>query len=194
MDASTGQLFTVRLAGATLRAMTAAAPAPFWYDISSDYLGVREYDAQHPGPNGELSNPIIERWQKLAGIRRPDDQIPWCGAALTGWLHEAGLTDFATSAARAFSHYGRPTEPRLGCIVVLWRDSPSSPHGHVGLWTREDATQVWVRGGNENNSVTTRPYPRSRILTNGNGYRWPTAQQLERATLDGNGVKRSQAQ
>lgn len=161
---------------------------PVWMEIARQYLGLREYDEKRPGPNGELSHPKIEEWQALAGIRRPDDTIPWCSAFVTGIMHEAGLTDFRTSAARAWRQWGRPlTEPRTGCVVVLWRDGPTSPHGHVGLYERTDGTgALWLLGGNQGNAVTIKPYARARLI----GFRWPTAAQLERAGLDGDGVRR----
>lgn len=159
---------------------------PRWYEIAQSYLGLREYTPQRPGPNGEQSNEQIEKWQRAAGIRRPDDATPWCAAAMTGWLYEAGLTDFATSAARSFGGYGRGlAQPRLGCIVVLWREAPSSPHGHVGLFVREDERGLWLLGGNEDNAVTIKPYPRLRLVKD--GFRWPTLGQLTAAHLDENG-------
>lgn len=157
---------------------------PYWMEIARSHLGAREYTPQRPGPNGEASNPLIEGWQKLAGIRHPDDEIPWCAAFVTGVMHEAGLTDFATSAARAWNRYGTACTPRPGCIVALWRDSPSSPHGHVGFLVGDDAHGgVMLLGGNQANAVLIRPYARARVL----GYRWPTAAQLASAHLDGDG-------
>lgn len=170
--------------------MTAAARPPAWYELAHGYLGTKEYTPQAPGPGGEQSNPVIERWQKLAGIRRPDDEIPWCAAFVTGVLHESGLTDFATSAARVFARYGDAlSEPRYGCIVALWRDSPTSPHGHVGFYAREDAQNVWLLGGNQANAVVIRPYAKGRVLHQ--GYRWPTPATLERAGLTRDGIRRA---
>lgn len=159
---------------------------PAWLTIARSHLGVREYTPQRPGPNGELSNPIVEAWQRLAGIRRPDDDVPWCAAFVTGCMHEAGLTSFATSAARAWGSYGRRLEaPRVGAITVLWRESPTSPHGHVAFCVGEDARGMLLLGGNQANAVVVRPYPRARLL----GFRWPTAAQLAAAGLDGDGLR-----
>lgn len=153
----------------TIKTVATDAPEPPWLAIARGYLGVREYSPERPGPLGETSNPTIEAWQSLAGIRRPDDTVPWCAAFVTGVMHEAGF-DFRTSSARAWGRFGKPlAAPRPGAIAVLWRESPTSPHGHVGFFEREDARGIWLLGGNQGNAVTVRPYPRARLV----GYRWP---------------------
>lgn len=141
-----------------------------WYVIARKYLGVREYTEQRPGPNGELSNPLIEAWQREAGIRRPDDEVPWCGAFVTHVMLEAGF-NFRSSSARAWARAFKPVKtPRPGVITVLWRDSPLSPHGHVGFFVRKDEHGLWLLGGNQGNAVTVRAYPPARLLD----YRCPS--------------------
>lgn len=153
----------------TVKTVAVDAGDPRWLVIARGYLGVKEYSPQAPGPLGEHSNPTIEAWQAEAGIRRPDDEIPWCAAFVTHVMAEAGFS-FRTSSARAWERFGKPlSAPRPGAIAVLWRDSPASPHGHVGFFVREDDRGVWLLGGNQGNAVTVRPYPRTRVL----GYRWP---------------------
>lgn len=172
--------------------MTTPTPAttaePAWLTTARSYFGVREYTAQRPGPNGELSNPLIERWQALAGIRRPDDAVPWCAAGVTGWLCETGLTDFHTSSARAFGHYGVATAPRVGCITVLWREDPNGPHGHVGLLVAWTATTITLLGANQGDAVKTASFQRSRLIPR-EPFRWPSSKQLAAAHLDGDGLR-----
>ncbi|HEV7464612.1 MAG TPA: hypothetical protein VGN85_12035 [Methyloceanibacter sp.] len=52
--------------------------------------------------------------------------------------------------ARNWAHWGRPTSPQMGAVVV-W------PH-HVGLITGQGANGQWiVRSGNDGGSVRERP-------------------------------------
>lgn len=153
----------------TVKTVLPTTSDPRWLVIARKYLGVREYDAQRPGPLGELSNPVVEAWQREAGIKRPDDEIPWCAAFLTHVMLEAGF-DFRTSSARAWAKFGKPiTAPQPGAIVVLWRESPLGPHGHVGFFVREDEKGIWILAGNQGNAVTVKPFPKTRVLA----YRWP---------------------
>lgn len=153
----------------TVKTVLPTAEVPPWLTIARGYIGVREYSPERPGPLGELSNPTIEEWQREAGIRRPDDEVPWCAAFVTHVMLKAGY-EYRTSSARAWGRFGKPlAEPRPGAIAVLWRESPTSPHGHVGFYDHEDARGIWLLGGNQQNAVIVRPYPRARLV----GYRWP---------------------
>lgn len=152
--------------------MTIDAPPP-WLTIARGELGVREYGNKgglRPGPNGELSNPRVERYQKAVGMRQ-DDEVPWC-AAFAGWcLEQAGLPSTNSGAARSYARWGIGLrDPRPGCVVVLWREMVNGPHGHVGFFEREDSKGIWILAGNQGNAVTVRPFPRRRLLA----FRWPT--------------------
>lgn len=153
----------------TVKTVLPTAGDPAWLVIARKYLGVREYTPERPGPLGELSNPVVEAWQRESGIKRPDDEIPWCAAFATGVMVEAGY-DFRTSSARAWAKFGKPiAAPMPGAIVVLWRESPESVHGHVGFFVREDERGIWLLAGNQGNAVTVKPFPKTRVLA----YRWP---------------------
>lgn len=151
---------------------------PSWLLIARGELGVREYTEQSPGPNGELSNERIERYQRAVGMRR-NDEIPWCAAFVGDCLERVGLPSTNSGSARSYARWERPlTEPRPGCVVVLWRERMQGPHGHVGFFEREDSKGIWILAGNQGNAVTVKPFPRRRLLA----LRWPTPEALARMT------------
>jgi hypothetical protein len=55
-------------------------------------------------------------------------------------------------------------KPQLGDIVVFWREKKDSWKGHVGFYINETNTHINVLGGNQNNMVCIKPYPKSRLL------------------------------
>jgi len=72
----------------------------------------------------------------------------WCG----WWLRHEVRRDPgpAYNLARKWAHWGHPTRPAAGTVVV-W------PH-HVGLITGRTAAGLWiVKSGNDGNAVRERP-------------------------------------
>ncbi|HWL06714.1 MAG TPA: hypothetical protein VNQ99_17560 [Xanthobacteraceae bacterium] len=60
------------------------------------------------------------------------------------------VADKRFNLARHWLHYGRPTSPKPGAVVV-WR-------GHVGELVRQVRGNIWeVHSGNDSNAVRTRP-------------------------------------
>jgi uncharacterized protein (TIGR02594 family) len=136
---------------------------PAWLAIARRELGVHET----PGPG---STSRINDYLAVAHAA-PNDETPWCSAFACWAMQGAGLEQPHRLAARSWLKWGTAiAEPRLGCVVVLWRDDPSSAHGHVAFFVREDAANVYLLGGNQANSVCVRAYPKRRVL----GYRWPS--------------------
>jgi uncharacterized protein (TIGR02594 family) len=140
---------------------------PKWMAIARGELGVKEAP-------GAASNPRVEEYQRAVGMRQ-DDEVPWC-AAFTGWcLEQAGIESTNSGAARSYARWGvELKEPRVGCVVVLWREMVKGPHGHVGFFEREDSKGIWMLSGNQGNAVTVKPFPRRRLLC----FRWPSETML----------------
>ena len=70
----------------------------------------------------------------------------WCG----WWMRTQKGGGPEMNLARNWAHWGRPTSPQMGAVVV-W------PH-HVGLITGQGANGQWiVRSGNDGGSVRERP-------------------------------------
>lgn len=105
-----------------------------------------------------------------------EDEVPWCSAFVNWCVEAAGYVGTDSSRARDFLRWGRAIDPpAYGAIIVLSRGpSPPGPDvidapGHVGfLVASPTPDEILLLGGNQDNQVCTRPYPRDRIL----GVRW----------------------
>lgn len=142
-----------------------ASGAPKWYASALAMRGVHEGTKRKP-------NPEVQKLFADAGFPSIKDTTgtAWCAAFVGAHLQRAGHSSGKTLAARGFETYGvKLDKPRLGCIVVMWRNSPKSWTGHVGFYVKEDATHVYVLGGNQSDAVTVAKFPKSRVLC----YRWP---------------------
>ena len=87
-------------------------------------------------------------------------------AAFVNWVNKmAGLPYTGKLNARSFMKIGKKVStPRTGDIVILWRDNPKSWKGHVGYYIRSSKDQIWILGGNQENEVKIKAYPKSRLL------------------------------
>ncbi len=137
--------------------------------IARGELGVKELP-------GAASNPRVEEYQRAAHGRE-DDEVPWCSSFVCWCMQQAGYPDTNSGAARSWMRWGSPLPlkaPRVGCVVVLWRESIKGYKGHVGLFVREDEHGIWILSGNAGNAVTIKPFPRRRLL----GLRWMDAKPI----------------
>ena len=105
-----------------------------------------------------------------------EDEVPWCSSFVCFCLELAGFVATDSARARSFLAWGRELDPpAYGAIVVLSR-GPDTPGpevldapGHVGfLVSRPTPDELMLLGGNQENQVCVRPYPRDRVL----GVRW----------------------
>ena len=89
----------------------------------------------------------------------------WCARILNAALKEAGVEGTSSAMARSFLDFGgHISEPQIGDIVVLWREAKESPFGHCGLYVYEDADSYFLLGGNQDNRVKIKPYPKTQLL------------------------------
>jgi len=119
---------------------------------------------------GTQSNPEILNIFTEIGIDgvEDDSQIAWCSAALNFICKKLNYERSGELSARSWLKMPITVlKPSMGDIVVLWRESPKSWKGHVGLYISEDAKNVYILGGNQGDSVCILPYPKERVL----GYR-----------------------
>ncbi len=138
---------------------------PPWYAIARTEIGVRELP-------GGADNPRIIEWLKCTnlGPKHWHDSTAHCAAFACWCLQQAGLPNPKYAQARNFMRYGSGlAEPRLGCLVVLWRKSPHSGLGHIGMYVSTTAERLVLFGANQRNQVCEALYPKSHVL----GYRWP---------------------
>lgn len=123
---------------------------------------------------GKKHNPVIVGMFARAGFAGvKDDETAWCAAFVISQLLDAGyrIPPGVNLAARSLMKLPELSAPIYGCVVVLWRESPTSWKGHTGFYVGagSDGKSVRVLGGNQSNSVSIETYPTSQVL----GYYWP---------------------
>ena len=139
---------------------------PRWLQLARQDLGVREVP-------GSGSNPAIMRAWRYCDYDPPNgDETAWCSAKACEWVERAGLPSTRAPNARSWMKWGHELKkPRLGCIVVFWRGSPTDWRGHVALYLGSGSRPGTVRviGGNQSNSVSIAEYSAAQVLS----FRWP---------------------
>ena len=143
------------------------AGEPRWLQLARADIGIYEF----PGP---AANPDIMRaWQYCDYDPPSGDETAWCSAKSCEWFERSGVPSTRAPNARSWLKWGHELKaPKLGCVVVFWRGSPTSWEGHVALYLGpgDRPGTIKVLGGNQRNGVTIGEYPASQVL----GYRWPT--------------------
>lgn len=134
-----------------------------WMNVARAELGTRE----EPGVR---HNSRILEYHRATSLQASADETPWCSAFANWVMAQCGIKGTNSAAARSWLGWGEAlTEPRLGCITVLWRGTPDGPQGHVGFLDRIDARGIWLLGGNQGDKVSVAVFPPARLL----GFRWP---------------------
>lgn len=135
---------------------------PKYLTLARKDIGLREI-------KGPKNTPKISNWLIKLGAWWTDDETPWCGVAIAGWLQESGLPfPKAFYRAMAWKDYGVPcVGPWLGAIAVLSRFGG----GHVGIVTGVNPSGSFVRllGGNQGDCVCEAWFDANRVVA----YRLP---------------------
>lgn len=129
-------------------------------EVAFSQYGIREIP-------GKEDNPEVLKYFSILGFdaERLKDETAWCSAYVNWVCIKSNLPYTGKLNARSWLNVGEKVdEPRLGDIVVLWRESPESWKGHVGIYINETNRYLYVLGGNQNNQVNIRAYPKSRLL------------------------------
>lgn len=118
---------------------------------------------------GIASNPdVLKYFHEIGYNYINDDDTPWCAAFLNWVLLKCNIKHTNKLNARSFLEIGQATNfPTIGDVVVLWRINPAGSLGHTGLYVRQTEKMIYILGGNEDNSVKIKPYPKEQLL----GYR-----------------------
>lgn len=147
------------------------ASDPPWLALARTHIGLKEVPgAQH--------NATILSWVKALGGWFKDDETPWCGTFVGFCMFKAGFAPPKDwYRAKDWLNFGKATPPRVGAIAVFGREGG----GHVGFVVGEDASRLYVLGGNQSNAVSIMPIGKDRLL----GLRWPAQLALSDATLPG---------
>jgi uncharacterized protein (TIGR02594 family) len=117
--------------------------------------------------SGEKHNPkIIEFFKEIGHSWVQTDETAWCSAFINYLAKKNGYEYSGHLDARSWQKVGASVyPPNVGDLVVLWRESPDSWKGHVGLYVRKDQNKIWVLGGNQSGAVNIKPYPVERLLS-----------------------------
>lgn len=93
------------------------------------------------------------------------DETAWCSAFINWVCKEANAETSGKLNARSWLNVGcGVSNPEPGDVVVLWRDSPESWKGHVGIFVKQTRNYVYIIGGNQSNAVNIKAYPKERVL------------------------------
>ena len=122
-------------------------------------VGVREIRGKEHNPT------ILNYFEEIGEKWIKDDETAWCSAFANWVAKEAGAEMSNKLNARSWLNVGvRVEKPKLGNIVVLWRESVNSWKGHVGFFVAERDGYIYILGGNQNNQVRIQAYPKERLL------------------------------
>ena len=136
-----------------------------WFEEARHLVGTKEV-------LGPKSNPVILDWAEDLDINYTGDDVPWCGLfvahCIGSTLQEESLPGNPLGA-RQWERFGDATTPRLGAVMVFWRESLASGKGHVGFYVGEDDTAYQILGGNQKDSVCLTWLAKNRLR----GARWP---------------------
>jgi len=116
---------------------------------------------------GVKDNPRIIKYFDQIGFNgsKLKDETAWC-SAFANWIAKtAGYEYSGKLNARSWLTVGTSTsQPKVGDIVVLWRQNPKSWKGHVGFFIKQTKSFVYILGGNQANKVCIKAYHKSRVL------------------------------
>jgi uncharacterized protein (TIGR02594 family) len=144
-----------------------AAPLLPWFEEARHLMGTKEV-------LGPRNNPAIMDWATDLDVRYQGDDIPWCGLFVA---HCVGSTlpdeplPGNPLGARQWERFGTSASPRLGSVMVFWRESLASGKGHVGFYAGEDNSAYQILGGNQSEQVCLTWLAKDRFR----GARWPTS-------------------
>ncbi|WP_108805173.1 TIGR02594 family protein [Aquimarina sp. Aq107] len=117
--------------------------------------------------NGSKDHPqIISYFNEIGfdGAHLRNDTA-WCSAFANWVAKKTGYSYSGQLNARSWLNVGKSTDtPTAGDVVILWKEKPCSRKGHVGFFIKETRGFVYVLGGNQDNRVCIRAYPKNRVL------------------------------
>lgn len=96
------------------------------------------------------------------------DDTAWCSAFVNWVCFQADVERSNKLNARSWLEVGQDVSlrrAREGDIVVFWRESETSWKGHVGFYIGDNGRDIYVLGGNQNNRVCIKKYPKDRLLS-----------------------------
>lgn len=128
-------------------------------EIALTQIGIKEITGRQHNPE------VLKYFRDIGHAWVKDDETAWCSAFVNWVCMKAGLDRSKKLNARSWLSVGNViTKPRLGDVVIFWRESRTSWKGHVAFFIRETPNWIYVLGGNQNNQVKISAYPKHRLL------------------------------
>lgn len=128
-------------------------------EVALGQIGIKEI------VGGEHNPEVLKYFAETGHNWVKDDETAWCAAFVNWVLEKAGKEGTGRLNARSFLHIGKQvSKPSPGDLVILWRESPLSWKGHVGIFCREQGHYIYILGGNQNNSVSIKAYQKRQLL------------------------------
>ncbi len=128
--------------------------------IALGEFGIKEREGE------EYNSPRILHYAREIGHAWvKTDETAWCSIFMNYVAMMAGCERSNALDARSWLKVGEQVStPQIGDIAILWRESPNSSYGHVGIVIRETRDCIYLLGGNQKNMVCIMPFPKERLL------------------------------
>ena len=138
---------------------------PPWLAVALGEIGTLEAP-------GDADNPRVVEYHSATAAGAAPDGVAWCSSFMNWCMLQCGIIGTRNKSARSWLKWSGGEvlkEPRLGCIMVCWREDPHAATGHVGLYLGHNKRGYYILGGNQSNEVNVRLEPTRRVL----GFVWP---------------------
>ena len=134
-----------------------------WLNAAYAEIGQKEFDG--PEDNPRIME-YIDMVSPLQGIHDDGPGVDWAPAFVAWSLNQAGIRAPQSMDPLAWMEWGRPvTVPVEGCVAVF----AFAQGNHVGFYVGEEGDYVKSLGGNQDDSVKVKRYPKVAVK----GYRLP---------------------
>jgi uncharacterized protein (TIGR02594 family) len=125
-----------------------------------NYYGLTEITGIENNPQ------ILTFFHEIGKTWVQDDETAWCSAFVNFIAMECGCNYSGKLDARSWLNIGKEIKfPELGDIVVFWRETKESWKGHVGLFVAKNESVIYTLGGNQDNQINIKPYPKGQLLS-----------------------------
>ncbi len=130
------------------------------FEIAFQEFDVREIVGKDDNPE------VLKYFAEIGHSWVKDDETAWCSAFVNYCAKKAGYDYSGKLDARSWLKVGKKTdEPKLGDIVVLWREKKKGWKGHVGFFIKKRKGLIYILGGNQSNRVKISAYSEHRLLS-----------------------------